>query len=228
MENRLQILKSGVGEPAFNMAMDEALLGFVGGAGTPILRFYGWNEPAASFGYFQRYSEVERLTSLRPLVRRPTAGGIVPHDRDWTYSLVFPPEHEWYGFRAIESYRAVHVWLQGAFFRVGIETEVAGEASKLTGGECFAGHEQFDLLVRGNKMAGAAQRRTKDGLLIQGSIQPAGFEFGREVWEEAMAGTVPEHVAARSAAAVPDERLIARARELTVAKYARTTYNEKR
>src|SRR5687768_2182690 len=74
------ILRTGNRSAAQNMAMDDALLQSAPELGRPVLRFYGWSEPAASFGYFQRYSEVEKLTHLRPLVRRPTGGGLVPHD----------------------------------------------------------------------------------------------------------------------------------------------------
>ena len=106
------LLPSGPGDPAFNMALDEALLEAAPRLGQPVLRFYSWTEPAASFGYFQRYAEIERLTPLRPLVRRPTGGGLVPHDADWTYSLAFPPSDEWYRLSATESYRRVHEWIQ--------------------------------------------------------------------------------------------------------------------
>src|SRR6267142_4414718 len=102
------LLQSGPGQFAFNMALDEALLESMPRLGQPVLRFYSWSEPAASFGYFQKFREIERLTQLRPLVRRPTGGGLVPHDRDWTYSLVFPPTSAWYGLRAIQSYQRVH------------------------------------------------------------------------------------------------------------------------
>ena len=66
-------LSSGTCESAFNMAMDEALLENASRFEAGLLRFYGWRQPAASFGYFQRYAGVERATRLRPLVRRPTA-----------------------------------------------------------------------------------------------------------------------------------------------------------
>src|SRR5207244_1129694 len=105
---------------AFNMAMDEALLENAAALACPVLRFYGWTEPAASFGYFQRHAEVEQATLLRPLVRRPTGGGIVPHDIDWTYSFTVPPAHEWHLLKAEESYRRVHEWIQSAFARLKI------------------------------------------------------------------------------------------------------------
>ena len=71
------LLASGAGDCAFNMALDEALLQAAPRQGQAVLRFYGWTEPAASFGYFQKYAEIERLTQLCPLVRRPTGGGLV-------------------------------------------------------------------------------------------------------------------------------------------------------
>ena len=69
------LLQSGPCPAAFNMALDDALLDAMPRLGKPVLRFYGWTEPAASFGYFQLSAEVERGTLLRPLVRRPTGGG---------------------------------------------------------------------------------------------------------------------------------------------------------
>ena len=180
------LLQSGPGDYAFNMALDEALLEAAPRLGRPVLRFYGWTEPAASFGYFQKYAEIERMTRLRPLVRRPTGGGLVPHDADWTYSLAFPPADDWYHLSATDSYRRVHEWIRAAFARLNLATELAPACSKTLPGQCFQGHEKFDLLWRGRKIAGAAQRRTRDGLLIQGSVQPAGLALARADWEKAM------------------------------------------
>src|SRR5690349_16177933 len=91
-----RVLHSGVGASCFNMALDEALLESIPQLAFPLLRFYGWMEPAASFGYFQKYEDIVNSTLLRPLVRRPTGGGLVPHEADWTYSVIFPPSHKWY------------------------------------------------------------------------------------------------------------------------------------
>ena len=178
-------LRSDPAPAALNMAVDETLLLHVPQLNQPVLRFYSWNEPAASFGYFQRFAEVSRATSLRPLVRRPTGGGIVPHDNDWTYSLAFPPSHPWYALKAVESYRRIHDWVRAAFEEIGVAATLASEAQKQVAGQCFSGAERFDVLLQDRKIAGAAQRRTRDGLLIQGSIQPpAGLK--RASWETAL------------------------------------------
>ncbi len=126
------------------------------------------------------------MTLLRPLVRRPTGGGLVPHDADWTYSLVFPPGSEWYALKAVESYHRVHEWIQAAFRNLHVETELAPDCRKALPGQCFVGHEKFDVLWHGQKIAGAAQRRTRDGLLIQGSVQPPPIKISRAEWEQAM------------------------------------------
>src|ERR1700742_2074892 len=114
------LIQSGAGGAAHNMAMDEALLEGAGAIGRPVLRFYRWTEPAATFGYFQKYADIERWTLLRPLVRRPTGGGLVPHDADWTYSLAVPPSNSWYELSATESYQRMHEWIRVAFQKMGI------------------------------------------------------------------------------------------------------------
>ncbi len=219
---------SGTGHFDFNMALDEALLEAMPRLGRPVLRFYGWFERAASFGYFQRYSDVEELTELRPLVRRPTGGGIVPHYSDWTYSLAFPTTHEWYSVPAVESYRRVHQWLQESFEHLGVPTELATQPNKTRAGQCFAGFERFDLLWQGRKIAGAAQRRRRDGLLIQGSVQPPAIPSGREQWEVAMRAAAESRRHVRWTEFKPEPWLITRAEELARTKYSRTAYNRRR
>lgn len=226
-------LNSGKGEAAFNMALDEALLESMGRLQQPALRFYGWTEPAATFGYFQKYSAVERATRLRPLIRRPTGGGIVPHDADWTYSFAVPPGHEWHSLAAIESYRRIHEWIQRAFAKIKIATELAPSKRAAAGspempGECFTGHEQFDLLWRGKKIAGAAQRRNKLGLLIQGSVQPPPVPVLRNDWETAMRAAAVENDLMGWQDFSPDETLAAHAAELARQKYSQPGYNQKR
>jgi lipoate-protein ligase A len=210
------------------MAWDEALLETAIAAGCPVMRFYGWQKPAATFGYFQRLADVERMTSVRPLIRRPTGGGLVLHGDDWTYSLIFPAGEAWYTLKAGESYRRMHEWIQAAFDRAGVSTELAASAVAEAPGQCFIGAEQFDLLLQGRKIAGAAQRRTRHGLLIQGSIQPPSAMMMRRSFEEAFCAVVPGSGTVEWVPLDVDEALRRRVRELTCSKYARTEYNARR
>ncbi|MBN2506165.1 MAG: hypothetical protein JXQ71_05675 [Verrucomicrobia bacterium] len=224
---RWYCLRSGKGGSAFNMALDEALLEHGAALGRPVLRLYGWTEPAATFGYFQRYADVEVMTTLRPLVRRPTAGGLVPHDADWTYSLVIPPAHRWYALRAVESYRRLHQWLRRAFAELGVPTTLAPARRKDRPGQCFAGAEQSDLLIQNRKIAGAAQRRNRQGLLIQGSVQPPpGLPRGR--WEDALCAVAVREwgVAWTRWDAPPEVR--ERAEVLVRQRYGCAAYNRRR
>jgi len=222
------LLQSGPGDSAFNMALDEALLEAMPRLGKPALRFYGWTDTAASFGYFQKFSEVELATLLRPLVRRPTGGGIVPHDADWTYSLAFPAGNEWYSLRAEESYRHAHEWIQAAFARLEIQTELASCCRKAAPGQCFAGYEKFDVLWRGKKIAGAAQRRTKAGLLIQGSVQPPSLSLAKIDWQQAICDVAVRDFNAQWVEFELDTLLRERAEKLTLEKYSQRAYNQKR
>jgi lipoate-protein ligase A len=222
------LLNSGNGDAAFNMALDEALLEAMPRLQKPVLRFYGWTEPAATFGYFQRFSEVAHTTQLRPLIRRPTGGGIVPHDADWTYSATFPPGHKWHSLKAEESYRRIHDWLRRAFAELQIETELAPCCKKTLPGQCFVGHEKSDLLWHGKKIAGAAQRRNKLGLLIQGSLQSPSISISRDEWERAMVKVAADQFYVRWQAGGAEADLLAAADRLAVGKYSRVDYNEKR
>jgi lipoate-protein ligase A len=221
-------VNSGKCDAAFNMALDEALLEAMPRLQTPVLRFYGWTQPAATFGYFQKYAEVMATTPLRPLIRRPTGGGIVPHNADWTYSVAFPPGHEWHSLKAEESYRRIHDWLRLAFAELSVATELAPCCKKSVPGQCFVGHEKSDLLWHGQKIAGAAQRRNQLGLLIQGSIQPPPVPLARETFESAMCDVAKSNFGVSWTMTSPDSELQRQAKKLTAEKFSMSVYNQKR
>ena len=213
--------------PAENMAWDEALLESAPRLGRPVLRFYGWAAPAATFGFFQRFAEVELLTPLRPLIRRPTGGGLVPHDADWTYSVVVPAGDPWYSLRAVASYQRVHEWIRAAFGEVALTTQLSPSGRAGMPGQCFVGAEQFDVLLGERKIAGAAQRRTRTGLLIQGTIQPpAGAERSR--FEAAMLAVGIRTWRTDWVEMEPDEALSRRVDQLAREKYSRNEFNRRR
>ena len=222
------LLQTGARSAAENMAWDEVLLGAAPELGQPLLRFYSWSEPAASFGYFQKISEVSQLTSLRPLIRRPTGGGLVPHEADWTYSLVFPPTHRWYQLKAVDSYERIHAWIQAAFARDGITTELALSTRKELPGLCFIGAEQHDLLWHNRKIAGAAQRRSRTGLLIQGSIQSPPPALAKADWQKAFCDVAHHHWGVEWIPFLPEPKWETRVKRLVEEKYASARYNEAR
>lgn len=165
---------------------------------------------------------------LRPLVRRPTGGGLVPHDADWTYSLAFPPDHFWHSLKATESYERVHAWIRDAFGKIGVTTELSPCSKKEIPGQCFIGAEKSDVLWHGRKIAGAAQRRTKTGLLIQGSVQPPPISLRRADWENAMRVVAENQFGVIWKDFPFEKNLKAAALKLAEEKYSQENYNRKR
>jgi lipoate-protein ligase A len=221
-----RVFSSGRGPAAENMAWDEALLLAAGDTG-PLLRLYSWSEPAATFGYFQKFAEVAAMTLLRPLIRRPTGGGLVPHDADWTYSLVFPPAYPWYELKAVQSYQRVHQWVRAAFRALRADVELSAGLPKNLLGQCFVGAEAFDVVHEGRKVAGAAQRRTRQGLLIQGSIQPPPG-LARADYERAFLEEATRQWAVDWRVFEPGPELRGRVESLRAEKYSQPAYNERR
>ena len=164
----------GARDPAMNMALDEALLRTAPERGRPLLRLYRWNAPAVSIGLLQRFSP--ELAPGRPVVRRPTGGGLVDHARDVTYTVVTPPTHSLYRLPTPECYRLLHGAVTEAVQLAGVAATLAPCCGGNDRNVCFAGPVQYDVVVAGQKIAGAAQRRLKRGLLHQGSILPLSSE----------------------------------------------------
>jgi lipoate-protein ligase A len=153
---------------ALNMALDEVLLA---GARGPTMRVYRWERAAVSFGYFGRFASVLAGWPGREIVRRMTGGGVVSHGSDLTYSLIVPCGHPFAQQGPRDIYRMVHEQVAAALAGAGEAAALAAPPERQGTGVCFESPAEFDLLARGRKVAGAALRRTRDGLLLQGSIQ---------------------------------------------------------
>jgi lipoate-protein ligase A len=152
----------------------------------------------------------------------------VPHDRDWTYSVAVPPGHFWYALSAEESYRRIHEWLRDGFARLGVETALSPCCVKEIPGQCFIGAEKHDLLWHGKKIAGAAQRRNKLGLLIQGSVQPPPIGLDRAAWQAAALAVGKNFFGETSREFVPSTPFSERVEELVAQKYGLDAHNRKR
>jgi lipoate-protein ligase A len=155
---------------AMNMAMDEALLE---SATLPTLRFYRWRGPALSFGYFGSYAEVADQCGDREIVRRWTGGGVVPHGADLTYSVIIPASHPFFARSSLAIYSDLHDAIRETLEQNGIAATLANAVSPKISEECFANAVRADVISQGQKIAGAAHRRSRAGLLHQGSIQKA-------------------------------------------------------
>jgi lipoate-protein ligase A len=229
---------------ALNMAIDEALLGT---ATVTTVRFYRWDHPALSFGYFGKFDDVANYQ--RDFVRRWTGGGIVFHGEDLTYSIVIPVSEPAFGESSMSIYEKVHravcfaldacgqtaeLWGTHAPSRAGDRalavanlTEDFGEGAEIrTRGtcapqNCFANPVRSDVLSKGRKVAGAAQRRTRRGLLQQGSIQDVDLGKG---FANLFARTLCHACRQRKL----NSTLLARAEEIAQRKYETDAWLRKR
>ena len=210
---------------AVNMAIDEALLET---AEIPTIRFYTWDHPALSFGYFGKFADVENHAPQRDLARRWTGGGIVFHGDDLTYSIVIPATEPAFSESSRSIYEKIHGALRDALVSEGRDAVAAVVADCGSGvsdadynGHCFANPVRADVLSNGRKIAGAAQRRTRRGLLQQGSIQGIQLankfadQFASELCSECYHKTLDEH-------------LISRAHEIAGDKYGAQVWLRKR
>jgi lipoate-protein ligase A len=197
----LEVLPTRTSGAAENMATDFLLLQRYPRA-VPRFRHYDWRGPAFTFGYSQKIAFVrESLSAVEPpfeLCRRATGGGVVDHRDDWTYALVIPRGHPLEELRATQSYREVHEALAAALraqdvaavTKPCVEEPAESASVKEPGpaGVCFQRAEIYDVVHErtGEKIAGAAQKRNKHGLLFQGSLwRPAANGGGAAVdWEK--------------------------------------------
>lgn len=202
------------------MRRDKALLDAVAqGTSPPTLRFYAWSPPAISLGRFQSEDEID-LSICRQrgwdVVRRPTGGRAVLHDREITFSIVVPlalvahvgvlPSYCLFTSALNRALAGLHPALKACGTESGgdgpgsaaSETRFRRRVLRTKGGmaapaSCFAVPSAADSLVAGRKLVGAAQVRRNGALLQHGSIL---LEVDRQAWRE-LFGEVGELVTLR-------------------------------
>lgn len=156
----MRLIRSGELPPALNLALDEALLR----SGEPTLRFYGWDPPGLSLGFFQRAAEFERVAGYE-LVRRPTGGGAIAHTGELTIAWVDAR------VRVDRAYETINALVARALRSFGIEVAPGDEEPEAAPrGLCFDAHTRYDRLAAGRKLFGSAQRRGGDRFLLHGSL----------------------------------------------------------
>lgn len=198
------------------MALDELLLFRARGC---VMRVYCWAGKAVTFGYFQRWTEAREAFPHVPLTRRWTGGGMVPHGEDFTFSVVAARGQALAEMRARDSYETIHRAVAEVLRESGKE-DVEIASVEICHAACFQGAAPGDVLWRGKKVCGGAQRRTREGLLYQGSVQmPVEADFAQR-----LAGRLFGNYSVTT----PDETLLNDARKMAAEKYATEGWTRRR
>ncbi len=180
----LRVYDSGIASAQANMDLDAELLQNLRTDSSPILHLYEWEGPSATYGYFVRPSDHIDLEKAKmkgiQLAKRPTGGGIVFHIWDWAFSFLMPSGHPAFSENTLENYRFVNEAVMAAveeLFNVP-ESEIIKE-NWAFGNEnfCMAKPTRYDVVYKGRKIAGAAQRKKSQGYLHQGTISLAAPHF---------------------------------------------------
>jgi lipoate-protein ligase A len=172
-----RLIDSGPHHPFYNMALDEALMRAIGEGGA--VRFYSWEPPALSLGYFQsaRDFDLDELAAGRIIVvRRPTGGGAIYHYRELTFAVIAGPSTQRPLGSDIESrYARIHGAVISALHQFGVKSEMRGGEldppfSPSAHRMCFNRTIGCDIVAGSRKLVGSAQRKIPGGFLQHGSI----------------------------------------------------------
>lgn len=160
MTHDFRLLRTGLLDAAFNMALDEAILESVAsGAEKPTLRLYGWKPAAVSIGFFQGLHEEVDVESCAEhgvdIVRRITGGGAVFHQAEVTYSIAIPETSPLAPKSILDSYGILCAGVVEGLRLLGIESSFA---------------PINDIVSGGKKVSGNAQTRKKNCLLQHGTV----------------------------------------------------------
>lgn len=169
----VRLLDTGPGAPAWNMALDEALLA----GDDTTMRFYSWDPVGISLG---RWQDIAAFTHRpEPVVRRLTGGGAILHSDALTISLTVPMSDPLYAGPVAASYERVHGWITAALGAAGLAVTPVGAAGDETDPWCFERRSAADLVAAdGSKIVGSAQRRRGGRVLHHASIQVEGVDGG--------------------------------------------------
>jgi lipoyl(octanoyl) transferase len=233
-----------------NMAVDEATLEAAARGEKAYLRFYSWAVPTLSLGYFQRMDQMRADPRWRgaPVVRRPTGGGAIWHHHELTYAIAIPPTFP-HGRPNTALYRAVHGAIAGLLVERGLPAGRRGDAAGVhrSGPDrpflCFTDSDPDDIVAKGHKVVGSAQRRRGGAVLQHGSLLLAGSPGAPELlgvcdvaelpgypkeWEDSLARRIASALDLRLVPIDWPEPLLERSLELEHSTYRSPAWTEAR
>ena len=184
-----------------NMSIDEALLNYSIRNDIPlILRFFGWRGPTVTFGYFQPYKALEKFNLVPKIreesiqvIRRPTGGGWVWHQDDYTFSIIISQKKIKKMSSYTDSYWQIHHVLKDALNQLKIRVTMCKKNYKKNSHACFSYPVLSDLMYQNQKVLGGAQLRRRGYVLYQGSMQLKELLIDRKDFIENVKDCVMKH-----------------------------------
>ncbi len=170
-----RLIRSGFLNGYTNMAIDEVMFIHKITQDVPsTLRLYGWDPPAISIGYFQKAEDI-KFDKKIDIVRRMTGGGAILHDKELTFCLVAPIKNSVIPEKVFNSYNAICQAIVNGLTFLGINAQIRGKVKTSLSKNnqpffCFSRPSSSDILFKGKKLVGSAQRRKNGILMHHGSI----------------------------------------------------------
>lgn len=226
MPEKYLLIHDGDFSAAYNMAFDEILLENSAKFAKPLLRLYGFDSPSITIGYSQYYDAAS--DNKHTVVRRPTGGGVVYHDRDLTYTFVVPPGHYITELDRIESYHFFHrgiLEILKHFNIYGVLSRDMPMPNDMKRMQCFSSPTRYDVIVDGVKYAGAAQRRSRKGILHQGSIMLEKINCDKDSFRKILIKTFENYFDIEFEKIQADKNIINQSKKLENEKYSRKSWN---
>lgn len=166
------------GDPAADLAAEQALLARVAAGGPATLFAYGWTRPVAVLGRGQDAATLDVAAAARlgvPIVRRASGGTAVVHQGDLALSLVLPDAHPW--ARPIAGLYARFLdALSDGLVASGLPRPERPPAPPRAASPaprspiCFEGNAGDTLAIGGRKAVGCAQARRRGAVLVHGML----------------------------------------------------------
>lgn len=168
-----RLVLSGSENPFVNMAVDEAILKNYKADKIPTIRFYSWDPAGMSVGCFQPVEKILNVNFLKksgiPIVRRMTGGESIFHDNDLSYSIVCSARDMDFPRSVKDSYFVLIEFIVNFYKEMSLAPEYFDHIAR--GSDfCFANKNIFDIKIKGKKLGGNAQKRSKDIIFQHGSI----------------------------------------------------------
>ncbi|MFN8498396.1 MAG: ligase [Anaerolineae bacterium] len=214
MTRPIRRLPWSVAPAADELASSAALLAGLEATGQPALRWYEIAPPALVLGSGQRPPDVNMAACAArgvPVARRSSGGGAVFTGVSLSLDIALPPGDPLDSHDITESYRWLGETWVAALASLGIAARLVSVAEARADAQtlapllkrvCYAGLSPYEVAVGNRKVVGLAQRRRRQGALIQGGVYlrwpseaTAALVGVTDAEEAALAAELPKRVA---------------------------------